>query len=282
MTQMISPYFVALCSICLYFSMSVAGQTVAILTPDKTPASQEFAALLGEKMSRGVKLLDASLAESAYLSVSPPAPFNLTTDEGKRIGTAIGCDLFILLKSSTQRRSAYQRAEYYESYAAIYAVSSRTGRLIAWKLQTFEADKADKAARSLSGSAGALAAELIQAMRTAIKTEITESEPPSMEEPPDESSPLARATRAPIPYRRIKPEYTTQASLFNVAATVDLFVYLDEKGVIVRTESVRWAGFGLDESVERNVRSMNWRPAERNGKPMAMKFLVRYNFKKIE
>jgi hypothetical protein len=44
----------------------------------------------------------------------------------------------------------------------------------------------------------------------------------------------------------------------------------------------RWAGFELDESVAKAVRSMNWRPAERNGKPLPVRFLLRYNFKKIE
>ena len=59
-------------------------------------------------------------------------------------------------------------------------------------------------------------------------------------------------------------------------------VDLDANGNILRTDVVRWAGFGLDESVEKTVRSMNWRPAERNGKTLPMRFLVRYNFKKIE
>ena len=38
----------------------------------------------------------------------------------------------------------------------------------------------------------------------------------------------------------------------------------------------------LDESVDKTVRAMNWRPAERNGKSLPMRFLVRYNFKKID
>jgi len=110
------------------------------------------------------------------------------------------------------------------------------------------------------------------------------SEPasPAFDEPPDEKSPNAKGFRSPVPYRRLKPEYTTEASLYDVKATVDLMVYLDAAGNIVRTDVERWAGFGLDASVERNVRTMNWRPAERDGKPMAMKFLVRYNFKKAE
>jgi outer membrane biosynthesis protein TonB len=59
-------------------------------------------------------------------------------------------------------------------------------------------------------------------------------------------------------------------------------VDLNEKGDITDLEITRWAGFGLDENVIAVVRSMNWRPAERNGKPLKIRFLLRYNFKKIE
>jgi hypothetical protein len=50
----------------------------------------------------------------------------------------------------------------------------------------------------------------------------------------------------------------------------------------VSSKIVRWAGFGLEEAVERAVRSMNWRPAMRNGKALPMRVLLRYNFRKVE
>jgi hypothetical protein len=103
-----------------------------------------------------------------------------------------------------------------------------------------------------------------------------------MEEPPDPASASVRNFRAPIPYRRIKPEYTVEAALYDIVATVDIVVDTDAAGKILRTEIVRWAGYGLDESVDKAVRSMNWRPAERNGRSIAMRFLLRYNFRKLE
>jgi len=268
---------------CLLVLSAVANdaQTVALLTPDKAAASRSFAETLGERLNEKLKVLDDSLAESAYLSVSPDTPFNLTTGQSKLIGTAIGCDAFLLIRSATQRRSAFQRAEYYESYAVIYGVSSRTGRLIYWKLQKFEAPRPEAAARQLSDSVAALSDEIGLKLKTAIKLELSEAELPNYEEVPDDPA-AGKDLKAPIPYRRTKPEYTTQASLFDVKATVDAVIYLDEKGTVVAIEPVRWAGFGLDESVERNIRAMNWRPAMRGTKPMAMKFLVRYNFKKID
>ena len=254
---------------------------MAILTPDNAEASRNFAETLKNELDGKLKVLDDSLSESAYLSSAPTTPFNLTTVESKRIGSAIGCDAFIILRSATQRRSAYKRAEYYESYAAIYVVSSRTGRLIFWKLQQFEAPKPDKSLKMLNDSVGSFASEITTDLRTSLRNEVNEPQPLTMEEVPTENSPAAKNFRAPVPYRRIKPEYTARASLYDVAAAVEMVIDLDAEGTIQRTELVRWAGFGLDESAERAVRSMNWRPAERNGKTLPMRFLVRYNFRKV-
>ena len=275
-------HFSLACVLALISFVPAEAQKVAILTPDDSETSRKFAEKLETQLSDRLKIVDNSLAEAAYLSGRAATPFNLTTDESKRIGSVIGCDAFILLRSATQRRSSYQRAEYYESYAAIYVVSSRTGRLVLWKLPRFEALKGDKAEKMLSESAASLAIEIADNIRLAMKRERSEPELPTMEEVPDENSPASKNFRAPIPYRRIKPEYTAEAALYDVSATVDLLVDTDANGSILRARIVRWAGFGLDESVEKTVRSMNWRSAERNGKPLPMRFLLRYNFKKIE
>ena len=103
-----------------------------------------------------------------------------------------------------------------------------------------------------------------------------------IEEMPADDSPAAKNFRSPLPYRRLSPQYTTTAYLYSVAATVDIEVDFDETGKILRTEIVRWAGFGLDEAVTETVRKMNWRPATRAGKPLPIRVLLRYNFKKIE
>ena len=127
----------AFLSLLLLLTLPAAAdaQRVAFLTPDKAQTSLSITEKLGGQISDELKVLDNSLSEAAYLSASPPDPFNLTAEDAKRIGSSIGCDAFILLRAATQRRSAFRRAEYYESYAAIFVVSTRTGRLIFWKLQ---------------------------------------------------------------------------------------------------------------------------------------------------
>lgn len=272
------------CLLLLLFALcSLAfAQKVALLTPDATEQSRAYSARLAEHLKERVNLFDSDLSQAAYQSISPATPFNLTTTDAKLIGETIGCDFLILLRSATQRRSAFRRDEYYEAYAHIYVVSSRTGRLVYWKNQRYEAAKPDAVAMLLDDSVDGLTKELVSKMKSTQSDERNALPAPSIEEVPDADSPAAKNFKAPIPYRRIKPEYTTEAALYGVTATVEILVDTDTNGAIARTEIVRWAGFGLEESVEKAVRAMNWRPAFRGGKPLAMRFFLRYNFKKIE
>lgn len=266
----------------LLFALVTPSQRVALLSPDGTEQSKTFAANLRERLEDKVNLLDDDLSLAAYRSISPATPFNLTTAESKLLGSAIGCDFFILVRSATQRRSAFRRDEYYEAYAHVFVVSSRTGRLAFWKNQKTEAAKPDLATTQLGESVDDLAKEIASKIKIGQTVERNEPPAPLIEEVPDADSPLAKNFRAPIPYRRIKPEYTTEAALYSVTATVEILVDADATGAITRSQIVRWAGFGLEKSVEKAVRAMNWRPAMRGGNPLSMRFLLRYNFKRQE
>ena len=202
--------------------------------------------------------------------------------ESKNIGAAIGCDYFLLIRSKNQRRSSLEKADHYESYAIIYVISSRTGRLVFWKLQTLEAAKENEAEKLLFDSIKALALEISGKITAMQNEEISERSVADFKEIPEENTPEAKGFRPPLPYNRIRPKYTDTARLYNIEATVDIEIDVDEAGNILRSEIVRWAGFGLDESVRKTVLEMNWRPASRNGKTLPIRALLRYNFKNIE
>ncbi len=261
--------------------LTAFAQKLAVLTPEKNGQSEIFAEKLGTSLSEKLRVLDSSLSEAAFLSANPEKPFNLTTQEAKIIGAAIGCDFFLLVKSQNLRRESFARKEYFESYGAVYLVSSRTGRLVFWKLDSFENADPHKAEKQLFDSVNNLTKEVFGKLSTVSKEEFGE-QIPKLEEIPDENSPEAKNFRAPLPYRRISPPYTALANLYSVAATVDIEVDFDETGQILRTEIVRWAGFGLDEAVTETVRKMNWRPATRNKKTLPIRALLRYNFKKLD
>ncbi|MEZ5427550.1 MAG: energy transducer TonB [Pyrinomonadaceae bacterium] len=268
---------------CLFFFPPVAfAQKIALLTPEKNERAVEFASKLENSFSGKLLLLDRNLSETAFNAVVYENPFNLSLEESKNIGAAIGCNYFLLIQARTLRRFSLEKKDYYESFAAVFAVSSRTGRLIYWNLISRPAANPAGAEESLSNSADDLAAEIIKAVTEADKKEANEDRPAKLEELPEETAPEAKNFRPPLPFKRIRPRYTEIADLYGIEATVDILLDVDETGRIIKTEISRWAGFGLDESVTETVREMNWRPASRNGKTLPMRVLLRYNFKKIE
>ncbi|MBV9242406.1 MAG: hypothetical protein JO314_10395, partial [Acidobacteria bacterium] len=110
-------------------TISSVPQRIAVLTPDNTDESSTFADKLEVSLEKKVALLDRTLARSAFDSLALTAPFNLSLDEAKHAGQAMGCDFFVLIRSAIQRRSSFERPEYYEGYATVFLVSSKTGRL---------------------------------------------------------------------------------------------------------------------------------------------------------
>jgi TonB family protein len=273
-------FFFFFLSYCL--STVVAQSKIAVLVPEKNAQNQTFAEKLGNSLSKNFKILDASLSEAAFRSAKYEKPFNLSREESKNIGAAIGCDYFLLVKGETLRRYSFSKKEFYESYAGVYAVSSRSGRLIFWRLTNSEAETAELAERKLFDSMNDLSAEISDNLTIASKEELDEKPAAKLEELPAENSPEAKNFRPPLPYKRIRPEYTKIANLYSVEATVDAEIDVDENGKILNIEIVRWAGFGLDESVTETIRKMQWRAASRDGKNLPLRVLLRYNFKKID
>ena len=246
-----------------------------MLQPIKYGQINGFADLLKKELAKRVKLVDDDLAASAYRSVEIADPFNMSSDEARRVGAVIGCDRFLIVRSALQRRASSGGPFYFEAYSATYLVDSRTGLLIKWNLATAEANDEASAIASLLDKVPYITANIARA-------KIAPTSVAAFPEPPPENSPESIGLRMPVPYKRIRPEYTATAALYNVKATVDIEVDIDADGRIADSRVVRWAGFGLDEAVEQAVRSMNWRPAMRNGKALPMRVLLRYNFRKVE
>lgn len=270
------------CGLLLFSSSSIAAQKIAVIAPEKLEHSEKLAIKLADDLSRKTKVLDGAMSETAFRSAAAVTPFNLSVGAAKTIGAAIGCEYFVLIKSANQRRSTFEKKDFYESHAAVYVVSARTGRLVFWKLQNFEAASEASAEKLLFASTGELAAEISNKLKLVSAAEINEIAPRNVEEIPAENAPEAKNFRPPMPFKRIKPEYTRLAYIYDVTATIDVAVDIAADGEIMRVEIERWAGFGLDESVVEAVRQMNWRPAERNGKALPTRVLLRYNFKRIE
>ena len=254
-------------------SAAAAKPRLALLTPDNAALSIRYARGLERSLDAEFRVLDPDLATSAYASLTIENPFNQTVESAKSIGTIIGCDHFILVKAETSRRSSSDRPSYFEASAFIFLANARSGRLEKFLLATKQAETAAAAENALVTDADAIAGLIVSALRSAASVADTEY---AMFDPD------SKAMRPAMPYRRIKPEYTVTAFLYDVKATVDAEVSVDEKGTVRKIDIVRWAGFGLDEAVIDAVNKMNWRAGERNGKPLAMRVLLRYNFTKLD
>ena len=262
---------------------NISAQKIAFLAPDNSPSSQNTRQNLEDALSKNFKILDDSPIENVLANSPVENIFNLSSEEARNFGNAAGCNFFVLIKSATLRRATLAKPFFYiESYTAAYLVSTRTGHLILWKLESFKAPTAAAAEAELSASIKNLASEIAAKIKSESADEADDEPPPKIEELPEENSVAAQNFRSPLPYRRLKPAYTALANLYDVTATVDAAVDLNAKGDVTKVEITRWAGYGLDESVAETIRKMQWRAATRDGKSLPIRVLLRYNFKKIE
>lgn len=234
-----------------------------------------------------LSLLDRDLTRAAARGTGYRGSLNLTLAEARALGSAIGCDFYLTGDAQTIRRSSSARPVYFESYATVFIVSTRTGRLVLWDRAVADADKPEQAEASLLEVLDKRAARYAEAIGEAFAREERERFGPPAEEveglidlSTDEAAGAHADLREPAPYRRLRPAYTDEASRAEAEATVDALVEVGADGEVGSVEIVRWAGFGLDDAVVSTVRQMHFRPAARDGQPVAVRVLLRYNFRR--
>jgi TonB family protein len=243
----------------------------------------EIALMLRElAQSENFELVDADLTRAAARGAGYLGSLNLSRDEARALGQSLGCDFFLLGKTQLTRRLTSGEQFYFEALAGIFIVETRTGRLLRFSFERAQApleqDAHERLKELMAGGWKGAAAEIGSARRK------RELEIESVAQPPgplvevftDESQ--EKGIQQPFFYQRLKPAYTEQAELAGITATVELEVVFDEEGRVGTAEVVRWAGFGLDESSLATVRLLRFKPAERDGKRLTFRGLVRYNF----
>jgi TonB family protein len=253
----------------------------------ETNASVKGETKAGVNGETRLSLLDRDLARAAARGTGYSGSLNLTLAEARSLGAAIGCDFYLTGDAQTVRRSASERPVYFESYASVFLVSTRTGRLVLWDRPAAEADKPEQSEASLLAELDRRAARYAVAILEAFAREERERFGPHAEEADgvidlstDDAAGAHADLREPAPYRRLRPAYTDAASRAEAEATVDALVEIGADGEVGSVEVVRWAGFGLDDSVVSTVRQMHFRPAARGGQPVAVRVLLRYNFRR--
>ncbi len=73
-------------------------------------------------------------------------------------------------------------------------------------------------------------------------------------------------------------DYTAEARKKKIEGSVTLAIMVDKKGDVTDATVVQGLGYGLDENAILAVKEWKYRPAERNGEPVAVKLQVTVNF----
>lgn len=229
------------------------------------------------------------MSRAAVKGIGYSGSLNLSVSEARDLGAALATEFYIIGDAQTLRRSSFQTPVYYESYCSIFLVSARTGRLIFWERPGFENAEATRTEALLSQhlSGEVFTRRLITNIRKAHEDERMQraslpvaAEAVIDEAPQDEKIAEVQGIRLPRPYRRLRPNYPETAARAEAEATVDVVVDVGADGEVGEVQIVRWAGFGLDDSTVATVRQLHFFPAMKNGTPIPMRVLLRYNFRK--
>lgn len=84
------------------------------------------------------------------------------------------------------------------------------------------------------------------------------------------AEPLRAGIKPPVVVFKLEPEYSEQARKARVQGTVVLEGVIDEKGLTHALKVRDGLGFGLDEQAIDAVKQWRFRPATRDGKPLAI------------
>jgi TonB family protein len=272
---------------------------VSVLDFGTTPIAKLAAETLREKFRSSGELVvaDPDLGRAAARGIGYSGSLNLTVSEARDLGAALATEFFVIGDAQTLRRSSSQSSVYYESYCSLFLVSARSGRLLFWERPSFETSsetssensQATRAEARLSQylSSEALTQRLVALIRKTQeeervqRTTLTSTAEAVIEEAPeDEKAAEVKGLRLPRPYRRLRPEYPETAARAEAEATVDVVVDVRADGEVADVQVARWAGFGLDEATVATVRQLHFFPAMKNGTPIPMRVLLRYNFRK--
>ena len=262
---------------------------VAILDFGDTQTGSRVAEKITQVIVSGVRefqVIDPDQTRAAVRGSDYRGSLNMNVEDARDLGAAIDCDFFFTGEAQTLRRSSSENPLYYESYAVIYVVSARTGKLISWQRASAAQAQPEEAEKSLLAEVFILAESTKRSMQDALRDESAErahaieNGAPVIEVMAEEKQIDSTGTHPPRPYRRLKPVYPEIAAQSEIEATVDVLVDVDEKGEVGRVEIARWAGYGLDRSVLDTVKQLHFFPAMRDGVAVPMRVLLRYNFRK--
>lgn len=235
-----------------------------------------------------VSLVGQSIARPALKGIGYDGSINMSRDEARRVGSAIGCDFFITGRLEAFTRSDRAAEEHEEALIGVMVVDGRTGELAVFDFIDEKGATREAAVEALITTLATRAAgyvdrmsrfRLARAQVALLPSDKTPGE--RVEDIPDEDSPAAAGFKPPEFVNRVKPDYPDAADRADITATVEASAVFRANGQVGEVQITRWAGFSLDESAARAIRQLKFKPATRDGKPISVRATVRYNFRRL-
>ena len=84
---------------------------------------------------------------------------------------------------------------------------------------------------------------------------------------------------APIPIYKPEPPYTKEAKAAKLQGTGVYSAVIDDSGNVADVQVKRSLEKGLDESAAQTVRSWKFKPATKDGKPVAVRVVIEVSFR---
>jgi protein TonB len=91
--------------------------------------------------------------------------------------------------------------------------------------------------------------------------------------------PSEPATSPAVPVRKVEPEYSEEARVAGLEGNVELRVEIDAAGRVTNVQVTRSLGMGLDEQAMESAKEWLFKPAVKDGHPIASSSAIRMNFR---
>lgn len=238
------------------------------------------------KRNARVVLIEPSQFRPALAGIGYSGSINLSRDEARGVGAAIGCDFFIIGKKDLSARSEAKEESHEEALLGVMIVDGRTGALAAFDFLSEKAPTKEAALAALMKAIEARATSYVDLMNQSrvareVVNRVEAQSSERIENLPDAESAPGAGFKPPEFLNRVKPDYTETAERADINATVEAAAVFRANGEVGAVEITRWAGFGLDQSAERAIRSLKFKPATRDGQVISVRAAVRYNFRRV-
>lgn len=232
----------------------------------------------------GFEVVDSGQVGAAIRGAGYLGNLNLSCDEARSLGGSLGCDFYFLGQVQNLRRLGSKNESYFEALAGIFLVETRNGRVVLFDFISAQSESEGKALALLISKVKTHTRDYSLAIGSATEEQRKSADAPVISEADVieilDGEVSAKGIEAPVFYQRLKPSYPVEAGLANITATVELTAVFGADGRVGEVTITRWAGFGLDQAAIETVRGLRFKPAERDGRAVNVKALVRYNFRK--